>query len=340
MFAPYHSIIEIGKSLELERWSPNMLKYVITRIIFIFIILFLTISIMYIALQMAVLENLPHERSFRVNLAGVFQQYTDYIKGIFTAWDWGMSSYRIPAWDIVMMKVGLTLKLNGLAFVLYMSLGIGLGILTAVRKNTFFDRSVSVVTLFLSSIPSFVMILILMLYLGYRTNIFPAIYPIGLEDFSFIDSVRSLMIPIIALSLEPIAKFIRLVRGELIDCFEAPYRLLLTTKGLNKRQIIVRHHLKTSAVSLMPELAHTFMYVLFGSFFIELVFSMPGLARLFFKSLFSPFMESTYVNVDVNVAVLIAGFYTFYGLIANFFVDISYSLIDPRMKIGSKKTNL
>ncbi|MFP4178240.1 MAG: ABC transporter permease [Acholeplasmataceae bacterium] len=296
---------------------------------------------MYIALRMAVLENLPSDRSFLMNLDGVLEQYQDFIKGIFTEWDWGQSSsYRIPAWDIVMMKAGLTLKLNGLAFVPYMSLGIGLGILTAVHRNTIFDRGVSVVTLFLSSIPSFVMILMLMLYLGYRTNILPAIYPVGLEDFGFIDSVRSLMIPIIALSLEPVAKFIRLVRGELIDCFQAPYQLLLTTKGLNKRQIIARHHLKTSAVSLLPEFAHTFMYVLFGSFFIEIVFSMPGLARLFFRSLFSPFMENTYVNVDVNVTVLIAGFYTLYGLIANFLVDISYSLLDPRIRIGSKKTNL
>jgi oligopeptide transport system permease protein len=317
-----------------------MFKYIITRLVFMAITLFLVISVMFIATRLAMYQQFSSPGPISQFFGPVSEQYVAYIKGVLTRFDWGTDQKGNAVWDIVVQKAPLTIKINLIAFVIYMTLGIGFGILSAVKKNSLFDRLFSSITLVLGSIPSFIMVFVLIIYIGYRLELLPPLYPVGAGDLHFFGTIRAVAIPLIALSLEPLAKMTRLVRNELLESFDSSYVLLLTTKGLSQRQIIFRHHIKHSAVSIVPEIAPTFMYVLFGSFFVEMIFNVQGLANLFFDALFSPFMDRYYVNIDIETTILISVFYAIFGMIATLLMDTLYVLIDPRIKMGSKKTSL
>ncbi|MFU8793466.1 MAG: hypothetical protein ACNA7K_05510 [Acholeplasmataceae bacterium] len=90
-------------------------------------------------------------------------------------------------------------------------------------------------------------------------------------------------------------------------------------------------------VPVLPQILSAYILTLGGAFFIEIVYNIQGIANLFLDSLFTPYLDSTYVNIDTSVIVLIGAFYTFMSLVAVFIMDITYVLIDPRIKIGSKK---
>ncbi|MFP4177446.1 MAG: ABC transporter permease [Acholeplasmataceae bacterium] len=317
-----------------------MFRYIITRLILMVITLFIVVSVMFIATRVAMYHQFSSPGPFGQFFEPVCEEYFAYIEAVFTRFDWGSDFRGTPVWDTVTAKAPLTIKLNLIAFAVYMTFGIGFGILSAVKKNSLFDRLFGSITLVIGSIPSFIMIFALIIYVGYRFELLPPIYPIGASELGFFRLIHAVAIPLIALSLEPLAKMTRLVRSELLESFDSDYVLLLTTKGLNQRQVIFRHHIKHSAVSVVPEIAPTFMYVLFGSFFIEMVFNMQGLANLFFDSLFRPFMSSYYVDIDIETTILISVFYAVFGMIATLLMDTFYVLLDPRIKIGSKKASL
>lgn len=90
-------------------------------------------------------------------------------------------------------------------------------------------------------------------------------------------------------------------------------------------------------VSVLPQILSAYIFTLGGAFFIEIVYNIQGIVNLFLDSLFTPLFDTTYVNIDTSVIVLIGSFYTFMSLLAVFIMDITYVLIDPRIKIGSKK---
>lgn len=117
--------------------------------------------------------------------------------------------------------------------------------------------------------------------------------------------------------------------------------LLARVKGLNKRQLVSRHILKNSFVPLLPEIPSAFLFALTGSFFVEIAYHVPGVAELFYDSLLSigPFGVH-YIDIDLNVMMIILCFYTLIGLVVILAVDISYRWIDPRILMGSSKKNV
>lgn len=313
-----------------------MFRYIIVRIIWMFFVLFLIISLLFIVTKLAMCElwSLPHPLQDDVPM--VIAEYIKYIKGIFTNWDWGYSVDGEPVWDLLLQKIPISLKINLIAFIIYIPFGIIIGIISAVKRNTKTDFIIGCLTLIFSSIPSFILIFILIYVFGYCLHWLPPIYPSKISGF--MNRLGGLIIPIIALSVGPVADLTRLVRGELIETLDSEYILLVRAKGLNKRQAIFRHALRNSLVPILPKIPSTFVYVLCGSFFIEIIYNIPGIANLFLDSLFRPFLfNSKYLFIDIYVVVIIGAFYSVLSLISALLVDISYGIIDPRIKMGSKK---
>ena len=139
---------------------------------------------------------------------------------------------------------------------------------------------------------------------------------------------RSMLGAILSLSLGVIAGFTRTTRAELTEVLTSEFILLARTKGLTKTQVLVRHALKNCMVVILPSIFGEFISIMSGSLIIERIFAVPGVGSLFLNSI---------NGRDYPMFMMLTVFYTSIGLIASIVVDISYGLIDPRIRMGSKK---
>lgn len=315
-----------------------MLKYILVRLGWIFLNLLLIVSALYIISNIAMRQYTLPQHPITSDIDFVSVQYLEYMKKIFTEWDWGISRRREVIWDVFISKVPLTLKINVIAFLFYIPAGFIFGVVSAIKRKSILDKSISVVTLVFSSIPSFIMIFALILVFAYALDLFPSLYP----PIDATGKVRqmALVLPIVALSSEALAILTRLVRGELIETLEQDFYLLVKTKGLSQRQAIFRHSLRNILVPVLPVITMTFIYVMGNSFVIERIYNIPGIASWFFASMVSPFFDTYKLSIDTPVIVLICTFYSLISFSFALIVDVVYRLVDPRMQIGSKKATI
>jgi oligopeptide transport system permease protein len=251
-------------------------------------------------------------------------------------WNWGANRYGQSLWGIFESKYTVTLRLNLIAFAIYVPAGFLLGIYSAVKKNTWIDHVIGSITLVLSSVPGFVMVFALIMVFAYVIPLFPSQYPSVLAD-NFV-KFKALFIPIAALSFQPLAQLARALRGELIETLYSEHLLLAKTKGLNNRQLLFRHALRNSLVPVIQLIPASFLTALANAFIIELIYGIPGVALLFLDAIYRPGSFGGVIVFDSNTLVMITGFYVAIGLVSALVIDLAYAVIDPTMRIGSKRT--
>jgi ABC-type dipeptide/oligopeptide/nickel transport system permease component len=178
------------------------------------------------------------------------------------------------------------------------------------------------------SIPSFVIMILLVIIFGYQLGWVPTLFPPDFADLG--QQIRGLILPVLGLSFSAIAGLTRLTRAELTEVLTSEFLLLARTKGLTKRQAVVRHALRNSIVPIVPSIIGSFVGLLSGSVIIERIYSIPGTGRIFLRAL-------TQNNYDYNLIMVSTAFYTFIGLFAVLVVDLTYGIVDPRIRIGAKK---
>jgi ABC-type dipeptide/oligopeptide/nickel transport system permease component len=203
-------------------------------------------------------------------------------------------------------------------------LGFVFGIIAALKKNKWQDNVISTVIMVMISVPSFVTISLLMLWLSYTTKVLPTQWPTQGEIG---DYVQAMVIPVISLCFGTIAGFTRYTRAELTEVMSSEFLLLARTKGLSRRQSIIRHALRNSMVPIVPMIIGEFVGILSGSMILEQLYNIPGIGSLFVNCISSR---------DYNVLLVDMAVYTTIGLLANLLVDLSYGIIDPRIRMGAK----
>ncbi|TVP96091.1 MAG: ABC transporter permease [Acholeplasmatales bacterium] len=315
-----------------------MTRYIIFRILWMLVSLFIILSLVYVITRFAMLDmhNPPPKRTMEDNWMIVRQQYLSYMRNLLFSGDWGLSNRGRDVWTLVIDKVPLTLRIMVVVFISFLSIGFGLGLLAAVNEGNIIDTIIGIFTMVFSSLPSFIIIVPLVIGLGYMLQWLPAQYPLSVR-FDTQTRLLGLIIPILALSGQPIATFARLVRGEIIETLAADHMLIARAKGLKRNQSIFRHALRNSMVPVLPEIPTMFLFVMLNSFFVESFYGIPGVAKLFLNSVYQPIMDTGYFLIDTNIVVLISAFYAVLGLSANLFVDIFYSVLDPRIRVGAKR---
>lgn len=261
----------------------------------------------------------------------ILQQLFTYLKRIFMHGDFGvgvsMSEYRNRnVWEVFVEKLPPTVLINVYSSLIGVPIGLGLGIFAALKKNKWQDQIINVMVILLISMPSIVMGLIIQYVFCYRLNWFPLIMNSGYDYFSW-SMFRSMLPAVFSLCLGSIAGYTRYTRAELTEVLTSDFMLLARTKGLTRGQATVRHALRNGMVPIFPMILGEFVAVLSGSLIIESMFSIPGVGRLYLDSINSQ---------DYDFFMLLSGFYTFVGLLAGIIVDISYGIIDPRIRMGAK----
>jgi oligopeptide transport system permease protein len=256
-------------------------------------------------------------------------QYTNWLKNIFTKWDWGDSKTLQPnvkASVILLKRIPYTIKLNLVSVFFSVPLGILLGILAALKKNTWVDHAISTMVMIFISIPNFVLITFVLKIFAYDLGWFPSTWPTDTAPLSI--KLQGYIIPVFSLSFGSICGYCRYVRSELCDVLESDYLLLARTKGLTRRQAINRHALKNAMVPIFPSILAEFIGLLGGSMILEEMYGIPGTGKLFVMALRAKDYDILFVDMTI---------YTLIGLLAGIVLDLSYGFIDPRIRMGAKK---
>ena len=258
-------------------------------------------------------------------------QYGTYLKRIVTQGDFGLvTTYgeylNMNIWEVFVNHLPPTILINIYSTLIGVPIGLGLGILAALKKNKWQDQVINIFIILLISIPSIVLALMLQYVFCFKLGWFPLMMSTS-DDYFTWEVFHSMLPAVFALCLGSIAGYARYTRAELSEVLTGEFMLLARTKGLTKRQAIYRHAMRNSMVVIFPSILSEFVSVLSGSLIIEQMFSINGVGGLYLNSI---------TFQDYDFFMLLSGFYTLVSLTAGIVIDISYGFIDPRIRMGAK----
>jgi oligopeptide transport system permease protein len=274
--------------------------------------------------------NNPERTLWVFQRVPIFDQYLVWLENVITEFDWGTStriSINVDATTILNSTFKYTIGINLITLVLQIPFGLFIGAVAAIKKDKLFDNIASVVFVIFIALPSFVVIMLLMKWFGSDLGWLPYQWPSEQVDTS--QKILGYVIPVASLSLGGIAGLSRRVRAELSEGLTQDFVLLARTKGLSKRQSIYRHALRLSLTPIIPGLMFSFVGLLSGAGITETVYGIPGAGRVFIDAAIGG-------TPDYNVIMYDTAFFGFIGLFTSILVDMSYGLVDPRIKMGAR----
>ena len=250
--------------------------------------------------------------------APLFEQYVDYMKGLVT-FDLG-PSYRILGMSVnEMISNGFptSAKIGGIAAILIIVVGIPIGVVSALKANSLTDYSVMFLATLGVTLPSFV------IATGYIY-----IFAIKLDwvDATGLSSIGSYIGPVIALSGYSLSFVARLSRSSQLEVLQQDYIRTARANGISEFKVIMKHGLKNSLIPVVTYVGPMIAAILTGSFVVETMFNLPGIGTYFVAAV---------QNRDYTVIIGMTVFYAAFYVVSVFLVDIAYSFIDPRIKLGN-----
>jgi len=221
-----------------------------------------------------------------------------------------------PVSEIIGERLGPTLRLGIVAFVVSTIVGVGLGILFGLFPNSPLDVGGRVVSLFLAAIPSFWLALILIIVISEKLKWLPV---------AGYGGAKYLILPTIALACGPAASLMRFTRSSVIDVWRQDFVRTARAKGLPEWRLVFRHALPNALLPILTLLGLRFGQILAGAIVIESIFSWPGLGSTLLSSISGRDLPV------IGAYVLITGI-SF--IVVNLLTDVSYAVLDPRIKLG------
>lgn len=311
-------------------------RYIIKRIIFMVITIMIVGVLLYFLLDMSMIRFwAPADTPFNIIFRISKRHFEQYIHQIIYEFDFGESLKGENVWELVWPKFKLSMLYNLTSLVIFVPAGIFLGVQAAIHKNKLIDTLISSFAMIFNSIPSFVLIFFLVMYVGYEWKWLPPIAPAYSAPLG--KQLLGLIIPVFALTAGPIGKIAQIVKGELVEITNRDYFNLLRAKGLTYKKAIYRHGIKESLITVIPEIIPTFMIMLGFSFVIESTYNIFGVSKLLMDSLIEQGELFPELIVDVNVAVLIGMLLYIIIMVTSLVADISLGFLDPRIRINGKK---
>lgn len=261
------------------------------------------------------------------------EQYVRWISN-FCRGDFGVSlRYNRPVRDLIFEAIPNTLRLTVSALILYIVVGMSLGLVSAAKKDTIFDRVNTVAALFIYSIPSFWLSLMLIFIFSLKLGILPSSHmrSIDLQDLgwfeSLVDSVKHMILPAFVLGIASAAGIARYMRGSMLDVLREDYIRTARAKGLKGRKVFLKHALRNAAIPIVTIIGMSIPFLLGGAVVIEKIFSWPGMGRLAVDAIYArDYPVVLAVNFIVGVMVILG----------NFLADIGYAILDPRISYGKR----
>ena len=248
-------------------------------------------------------------------------RYLDWLGGMVTG-DMGLSlANKRPISELIGPRLANTLFLGGFAALIAIPVALTLGILAALYRNSFYDRSVNIFTLTSISFPEFFIAYILILFFAINLGWFPGISNIS-SELAFTDKLYRTLLPAASLTLVVVAHMMRMTRTSIINLLSSPYIEMAQLKGIKPLKIITRHALPNALAPIVNVIAINLAYLVVGVVIVEVVFVYPGLGQLLVDS-----VSKRDVPVVQACSMIFASVY----ILLNLFADIISILTNPRL---------
>ena len=244
------------------------------------------------------------------------EQYFTYLGDILTRLDFGPSLKQRGRTVIEVIGEGMktSAKLGLIAAFSALAVGVVLGAVAALRRNSVLDRAVMVITTAFVSMPSFIMGSLLLVLFSIQLKLLPANGA----------AAGGLILPIITLALYPMAYITRLTRSSMLDVLGQDYIRTARAKGVSGVKIIFGHALKNSLIPVITYFGPMLAYIVTGSLVVEQIFAVPGIGRAFVSSITNrdyPMIMGTTIVLSCLIVIM------------NLVSDILYKVVDPRINL-------
>ena len=261
----------------------------------------------------ATIEKVRHEMGLDVPL---HEQYIDFVKGAVKL-DFGTSYFtKEVVTDAIVRCFKVTVKLAAMSFLFAVVLGITCGMIAAVYRGRWIDSALMTLSVVGVSAPSFWIAIILQIVIGLKLDLLP---------ISGFDGPLNYILPSIALGTRYAGSIARITRTSMLDVIKQDYIRTARSKGVKESVVIMKHALKNAMIPIVTLVGTELGNMLTGSMLIEKVFSIPGIGKLAVDAMSNrdlPLLQGTVVYIALVFVIV------------NLVVDLSYALIDPRLRYG------
>ena len=321
-----------------------MLKYLLKRIGLMFFTFFITVLLFFVFIKLMpdnfvapiIGDNIWYEtiKAREGWDEPIIVQFFYWVRNIFQYGTFGFSQlYREDVGAYYFSKIPATIRINLVPYFLSIPIAITLGIVAALNKGKWIDNIISIGIMIFISIPYFVVVVLSQYFLYFRWNLVVD-YKIAttseFEAFGTWYGISTYIFPVIILTIVAIPSFARSVRAELVEQLTQDYMLLARSKGLSKSQATFKHALKNALVPFLPAIFIGIIGVINGGIITERLFRVDGTGSIYLAA----FNASP---PDYAMLMLISTFGQFITLVSGIIGDVSYTLFDPRIRVGSGK---
>ena len=306
--------------------SSKMLFYILKRVLLALLTIWIVITVTFFVMhsvpggpfvgEKAISKEAQAALEAKYGLdKPLWEQYTTYLRDIVTRFDFGPSLKQRGRMviDIIMDGMKTSAKLGLVAAAYAAVLGITLGAVAALRRNTLLDKTIMVITTAFVSMPSFIMGSFLLIIFSTKLGWLPAN---GASE-------GGLILPIITLGLYPMAYITRLTRSSMLDVLGQDYIRTARAKGVSGSKIIFGHALKNSLIPVITYFGPMLAFIVTGSMVVEQIFAVPGIGRQFVSSI---------TNRDYTMIMGTTIFLASLIVIMNLISDLLYKAVDPRIE--------
>jgi len=310
-----------------------MLKFIVRRVLYSIVTLFLIITATFFIIAgapgdpiAAKVGQMP-EQAQKVIRAKygldkpVVERYAVYMKNLITTGDFGESIIYTgkSANDVIKANALISAKIGGMAVIFQVTLGILLGLFSALNREKFADHVIRVCVILLICVPSFVFASVLQYFLAFKWKLVP-VFGWG--------QLKHYILPVTAYAIGGIASYTKFTRSSTLSVISEDYIITAKAKGCKKNRVIKKHVLRNSMIPIVTMIGPAVAGIFAGSFILERMFSIPGLGAYYVKA------------VSDNDYTMILGLTIFYAVLyvaCLIVVDILYGIVDPRIKIAKSE---
>ena len=307
--------------------NAKTLSYIIKRILLAILTIFVVITITFFVMHAVPGGPFTSEKAVSAEVEAamkakygldkpLIEQYFTYLKDIVTKFDFGPSIKQKgrSVIDIIFTGLKTSAPLGITAAVAALISGVVLGAVAALRRNKLIDRIIMVITTAFVSMPSFIMGTLLLLAFALAIPIFPANG----------STTAGLILPVITLSLSPMAHITRLTRSSMLDVLGQDYIRTARAKGVSGTKIIFGHALKNAMIPVITYFGPMLAYIVTGSLVVERIFAVPGVGSEFVNSI----TNRDYPEI-MGTTIILASLIVIMNLVG----DILYKVFDPRINL-------
>jgi peptide/nickel transport system permease protein len=254
----------------------------------------------------------------------ILVQYLEWLPKVFLG-EFGHSVfYKEAVLDVILDRFPVTFNLAFLSLIVTVVVAVPIGILSATHRNSWLDHLGMATTTIWISLPAFWLGFLFIIFFSVGLRWFPSS---GYRDLSFGFEAwfSRLVLPVLSLSLAHIALLVRMTRSSMLDVLGNEYIVTARAKGLSESKVIYKHALRNAFVSIITVIGLIFALNLGGSIIIENVYALPGLGQLVATAA----LRRDYAIIEGSML-----YFILVALIVNLVIDISYSLINPRIRYG------